>query len=168
MELFIPSLIVLILGALVLFFVLPKMSPYILGGMAVIMFVLGVWQHYRMFPYEYTASMVGDIAKQYAGFLMLLAVIFAGVVGVSLSQGASSNTNSMSSVAATVTNMLPNITGNTKGANNKSIFNMGGNANNKGGIFNLGGNANNKGSIFNLGGNQAPKNNLASTSFKTV
>ena len=112
-----------------------------------------------MFPYEYTASMVTDLMKQYSGFIMLFAVIFAGVVGISLANNKSSNasnsssmfapSNNSKSIASTVTDMMPqmsipampDILGNSKGANNKGLFNLGGNNR---------------------------KNNVASTSFKTV
>ena len=112
-----------------------------------------------MFPYEYTASMVTDLIKQYSGFIMLFAVIFAGVVGISLANNKSSNasntssmfapSNNSKSIVTTVTEMMPqmsipampDILGNSKGANNKGLFNLGGNNR---------------------------KNNVASTSFKTV
>ena len=101
--------------------------------------------------------MVTDLMKQYSGFIMLFVVIFAGVVGISLANNnKSSNTSSMfapsnnsKSVVSSVTEMmpqmsipaLPDILGNSKGANNKGLFNLGGNNR---------------------------KNNVASTSFKTV
>jgi hypothetical protein len=162
MEWFIPSLIVLVLAGVVVFFAIPKLSPYTLGVIAFIMFTLGVWQHYTMFPYEYKISYVHDLVKQYSGFLMLLGIIFVGIVGVSLMRGDIAVPPNVSSVLpAAITPNLSAITGST---NNKSIFNLGGNTGNKS-IFNLGGIATNKPKgILNLGA----KNNLASTSFKTV
>ena len=65
MELFIPSLLVLILGALFGFVLLPKLSPYVLGVLAIAMFILGIWQHYMMFPYEYRSSVATEILKEY-------------------------------------------------------------------------------------------------------
>ena len=159
MELFIPSLVVLVLGAIFLFAFLPKLSPYVLGGLAVSMFILGLWQHYTMFPYEYKMSAASDVIKQYSGFIMLLAVIFAGVTGVLMMHGG----NPPSTEA-----LMPNIMGSSNNAKNSSgsIFNLGGNNaknGNAGGIV---------ASVTNMfkPANNAKKNNnfLASPSFKTV
>ena len=159
MEFFIPSLLLLLFAGITTHFLLPKLSQYVLIVITVVIFILAVWQHYRMFPYEYTASMVTDLIKQYSGFIMLFAVIFAGVVGISLANNTSSNasntssmfapSNNSKSIVTTVTEMMPqmsipampDILGNSKGANNKGLFNLGGNNR---------------------------KNNVASTSFKTV
>ena len=159
MEFFIPSLLLLLFAGITAHFLLPKLSHYVLIVITVLIFILAVWQHYTMFPYEYTASMVTDLMKQYSGFIMLFVVIFAGVVGISLGNNKSSNTsnsssmfgpsNNSKSIVTSVTEMmpqmsipaLPDILGNSKGANNKGLFNLGGNNR---------------------------KNNVASTSFKTV
>jgi hypothetical protein len=166
MELFIPSLIVLVLGAIFLFAVLPKLSPYVLGGLAVSMFGLGLWQHYTMFPYEYKMSVASDTIKQYSGFIMLLAVIFAGVVGVLMMHGG--NPPSTEGLIPAMPAM-PNIMGssnNAKNGNNAgSIFNLGGNNaknGNSGGIMGTVANA------FKPANNAKKNNNLASPSFKTV
>jgi len=156
MELFIPSLIVLLLGALVCFFILPRMSPYVLGSLAVTMFGLGIWQHYSMFPYEYKASMATNILKQYSGFIMLLGVIFAAVVGVLMMHGGNPPAagDMMPELPA-----MPNFAGSN---NSKSIFNLGGNSNNsKNGIMST---------VTNMmkPANNSKKNNLVSPSFKTV
>jgi len=123
MELFIPSIVVLLLGALVCFFVIPRMSPYVLGILSLLMFGIGIWQHYSMFPYEYrTPSMVTDMIKQYAGFFLLIAVIVVGTGMILQSYG-------LSPPAATT--ILPEaITSPFSGANNsKGMFNLSGNSN---------------------------------------
>ncbi len=162
MELFIPSLVVLVLGAIFLFAFLPRLSPYVLGGLAVSMFGLGLWQHYTMFPYEYRISVASDTIKQYSGFIMLLAVIFAGVTGVLMMHGG--NPPSTEGLMPA----MPNIMGSSNNAKNSSgsIFNLSGNNaknGNAGGIM---------GSVTNMfkPANNAKKNNsfLASPSFKTV
>lgn len=168
MELFIPTLIVLVLGALFAFVILPKLSPYVLGGLAISMFLLGLWQHYSMFPYEYRASMATDILKQYSGFIMLVAVIFAGTVTVLVMHGG--NPPAAGDVIPELPAM-PNMMGPSNNAKK----------NNSGGIFNLGGNANNgkpangiMGAVTNVfnaakpANNAKKNNNVASPSFKTV
>jgi len=157
MEFFIPSLIVLVLGAIFLFAVLPKLSPYVLGGLAISMFLLGLWQHYSMFPYEYKMSVASDTIKQYSGFIMLLAVIFAGVVGVLAMHGG--NPPSAGEIMPNMPAMpampaMPNVMGSNNAKNGK---------NNSGGLFNLGGNNASK-----PANNVKKNNNLTSPSFKTV
>lgn len=167
MEFFIPSLIVLVLGAIFLFAVLPRLSPYVLGGLAVSMFGLGLWQHYTMFPYEYRVSTASAMIQQYSGFIMLLAVIFAGVTGVLMVHGgnppAENGTSAMPAMPA-----MPNIMGSSNNSKNNSpsIFNLGGNnAKNGNGIMASVTNAMNG---MMKPANNAKKNNLASPSFKTV
>ena len=140
MELFIPSLIVLVLGAIVCFAVLPKMSPYTLAVTAMILFGLGVYQHYSMFPYEYSREQLMLTVQGYAPFIMLGAVILAVVVGIMLAFGVAppAVTNAVASMPAMPSLGLGNS---SRPANNKSIFNLGGNA---------------------------KRNSLASTSFMTV
>jgi hypothetical protein len=170
MEFFIPSLIVLLLSALVCLVLLPKLAPYVLGGAAVVMFILGIWQHYVTFPYEYKASMFTDLIREYAGFFMSLAVIIVsigfilGTAGLTGSSGNSNNSGNSSNssnsgnsnntkanntnnssmmpaiLSTPVADILPNLTGNANGKANNTKAN----------------NANKK------------NNNLASTSFKVV
>jgi len=86
MELFIPSLIVIVLGAIVFFVLLPKLAPYTLGVMSIILFVVGVYSHYSMFPYEYGGSMK-DMMRDYAGLIMLVATILGFTVAIMLVYG---------------------------------------------------------------------------------
>ena len=140
MELFIPSLVILILGAIVCIAILPRMSPYTLGLLAIALFTLGVWQHYSMFPYEYTFSSSLDVLKNYSGFIMSAAVILGGVILVMLMHGGSPPSVT-SLVPTSINSLLPANMGIGNTSNSKSIF---------GGI------------------NSAKRNNIASTSFKVV
>jgi hypothetical protein len=143
MELFIPSLLVLVLGAIVCFVFLPKWSPYTLGLLSFGLLFIGAVQHYYMFPYEYKLSVLQATAADYAPFIMIAAVVLGGLIATMLAFGA--NPPSVASVA----DSLPNVSM------------MGAPANNKGPN-------NNKGASFNLGGNNNRKNNVASSSFKSV
>ena len=80
MELFIPSLLILVLAAGIVFAIMPKLSPYVLGIVALILLVVGVYQHYTMFPYEYQTSMVSAMLQQYSGFILIGAMIFGLLV----------------------------------------------------------------------------------------
>ena len=167
MELFIPSIVVLVLGALISFFLLPRMSPYVLGMLCLAMFALGVWQHYSMFPYEYRASMVTDIIKQYSGFIMLLAVIFAGIFAVVLFR--QPGTNSAASANAILPTLkIPNVfSGNSKN-NSKSMFNLSGNSGSgeNAGVAGVIDNVSKSMTNFLKSNNQSKSNNLVSPSFK--
>jgi len=126
------------------------------------MFGLGLWQHYTMFPYEYRITVASDAIKQYSGFIMLLAVIFAGVTGVLMMHGGNPPSTEGMMPA------MPNIMGSSNNAKNNSggIFNLGSNnAKNGNGIVASVTNAVN--GLMNPA-NNAKKNNLTSPSFKTV
>jgi hypothetical protein len=86
MELFIPSLMVIVIGAIVFFVVLPKMAPYTLGGMAILLFILGMYQHYSTFPYEYSGNMK-DLLRDYSGLVMLVVTILGFTVAIMLVYG---------------------------------------------------------------------------------
>ena len=146
MELFIPTLLVLVLSAVVCFFILPKISPYMMGVLALALFIVGAWQHYSMFPYEYRTSLLYMALSDYLPFILIGTLIIGGMVATGLSFGAS---------PPSVASVVPDFISGASAANNKSIFNLGGNT------------KRNNTSIFNLGSN-VKRNNLASTSFKTV
>ena len=129
------------------FIVLPRMSPYTLALTAMVLFGLGVWQHYSMFPYEYSREQLMLTVQGYAPFIMLGAVILAVVVGIMLAFGVAppAVTTAMASMPAMPSKpAMPSL-----------------------GLGNSLRPANNSKSIFNLGGN-AKRNSLASTSFMTV
>jgi len=147
MELFIPSLLILVLAAGIVFVIMPKLSPYVLGIVALILLVVGVYQHYTMFPYEYQTSMVSAMLQQYSGFILIGAMIFGLLVLMLWVFGLSPP--SVASVLPEMPAMpaMPVIPGINAPLNRP---------------------ANNKG-ILGLGGsNNTKRNNLASTSFKTV
>jgi hypothetical protein len=155
MELFIPSLVVLVVAAVIVFLLLPNLSPYILGVLAISFLVAGVIQHYSMFPYEYRTSMISEALKQYSGFIMIGAMIFGLLVVLMWSFGlappAVANViPAMPSLPAMpAMPAIPGINAPLNGSNRP--------ANNKGGLLGMIAPTNN-----------TKRNNLASTSFKTV
>ncbi len=56
MELFLPSVIVLLLAAAVIFFLLPKFGPATLALVSAVLLALGLYQHYTTFGTEYRFS----------------------------------------------------------------------------------------------------------------
>lgn len=176
---FIPSLLVLVLAAIVCFVLLPKMSVYTLGLFSIAIFMLVLWQHYQMFPYEYRASLVADLLRDYSPFVMLAAVILSGLVFVMLAYGG--NPPSVAEVLPAVANVIPGMNTNVTNNAAKVANNAAKPANNGGGIMNgitnmMNTGANNIAKVFNTGANNAgkPANNngkranLASTSFRSV
>ena len=153
MELFLPSLLTIVLAAIVFFVLMPKLSPYILGGLALAMLILGAYQHYTMFPYEYRMSTVVEALKDYTPFIILGILILGLLVIVGTMFGITPPGVAEALPAMPAMNIMGN-----KGANNKGVLNvLGGNnrpANNKGGVLNV------------LAGNQM-KNNTG-TMFTTV
>jgi len=145
MEWFIPSLLVLVLSAIVLFIFMPRWSPYTLGLLSFGLFFLGVWQHYSMFPYEYKGSSLQSSLQDYAPFVMLSAVIVGGTLAVMLSWGG--NPPSVAMVA----NSIPGVASLTGVPANKGSA--------------AGNNRGSNGSLLGMGNR---KNNIASSSFKTV
>jgi hypothetical protein len=187
-QYFIPALISIILSALIFFFILPRLSPYILGALSVLMLALGIWQHYSMFPYEYRTSIVSELLQQYAGFIIIALVILASVTGILVVHG--TNLPEVSEVIPEIPAM-PNLMPGNNSKNNsaKNAFNFGGNETKANGAnsgilgavtnaYNSATNAvsnavtnvvtNAKNGIVNAGKNNSKKNNLASPSFKVV
>ena len=158
MEWFVPSAFVLLLGAVVFFLILPKFAPYMLGALAVILFFMGAAQHYTMFPYEYRATVLQDLLSDYSPFIMLIAIIFAGLTAVMVAFGAAPP-----AITAALPEILP-ATNNSK-ANNGGIADIFKTNNSKANNSKI-----NNGGIANIfkTNNNSKKSNLASTSFMTV
>ena len=70
MELFIPSLFILLLGAVIVIAIIPRITPFFIFIIIVIFFVISVYAHYKMFKYEYSINLWRDImAKSVPIFL---------------------------------------------------------------------------------------------------
>lgn len=71
MELFIPSLLAIILAAGVVMFLLPRLSPVILGILALVFLVVAAYQHYTFFGSEYQLSTWQLPLISYGPYLMI-------------------------------------------------------------------------------------------------
>lgn len=77
MELYIPSLLLLLLAGLVVFGILPRLGPLILVIIVVTMLALVGWQHSNMFRDEYARSTwQTSLVNISTPFLIAIAVLF--------------------------------------------------------------------------------------------
>ena len=154
MELFIPSLLILVLSALVVFIFLPKMAPYTVGFLALALFAIGIWQNYKMFPYEYKSTMFIQTLRDYSPFVLLTVIILGGMTVIHSSYG-----QSPPSIATVIPEVIPanimNVNKRNTNVKEPSMFNLSGNTNT----------ANGANAVKRNNMNRA---NIASTSFKTV
>ena len=77
MELFLPSVLVLLLAAAIVFFVFPSFGPSTLAIVSVLLLTLGVYQHWVQFGTEYRLSTwwLGLVA--YAPYVMVGGLLLA-------------------------------------------------------------------------------------------
>lgn len=80
MELFIPSVLILLLAAAIVFFVLPRFGPTVLAIVAFALLVFGIYQHRSLFGNEYRLSTWQYDIMVYAPYIMVGAVLAVIIV----------------------------------------------------------------------------------------
>ena len=92
MELFLPSVIVLLLAAAVVFFLLPKFGPATLAIVSAVLLALGLYQHYSTFGTEYRFSTWQLVS--FSPYILIggLLVVIAIFLLYTLPVGSSANT----------------------------------------------------------------------------
>lgn len=163
MELFIPSATVILLCILLFMYVMPRFSPYILGLASIVLFGLGIWQHYATFPYEYNKywSTVYDNSSFILMILLIITLMVAFRSRSSPSSGANMPQSSIPAAIAAVPvaiAAIPEMLTGSPAKNNSGRNNAG--RNNAG--------RNTVAATNNAGRNNARNNSLFSNSFKTV
>lgn len=87
MELFLPSVIVLLLAAAVIFFLLPQFGPATLAIVSAVLLALGLYQHYNAFGTEYRFStwQIASFAPYFliGGLLVFIAIFLLYTLPVS-------------------------------------------------------------------------------------
>jgi hypothetical protein len=78
MELFLPTLGVLLLSGVFVFGIVPKISPTIIFILTVIFFAIAVYAHYMMFKQEYTLSLWRDSLQN------SVPLVFGIIIGVGI------------------------------------------------------------------------------------
>lgn len=111
MELFIPSLFVFLLAAVVVIVLVPRFSPLIIVSLAIALLVAGTYHHFHLFWNEYRQSTWQDTLKIFAPTLILIAIfVYLLFVILSLFTGGSVPVPAMPNIqmpeAETATNAL--------------------------------------------------------------
>ena len=158
MELWIPGLAVFLLAALVVFLVLPRLGAPVLAALSIVLLIIGVYNHYRLFSSEYRYSTWQDRLKFYAPFVMIAGLITAILfyMGYLFStKGANAlPASNLPLTSPAVTSAVNTVVNNTANAVNNTI-------NSVANAVGLGGNnrGNNKGLLTNLGNILTTPNN---------
>jgi ABC-type Na+ efflux pump permease subunit len=84
MELFIPSLLVILISAFIAFLVVPRLGPMILGITSLIALIAAGIHHWSMFQTEYRLSTWQNAAAAYTPWVVLTLAVLA-ILGALLS-----------------------------------------------------------------------------------
>lgn len=156
MEFFLPGLAALLIAALIVFLVLPRLGAPILAVLSILLLAYGVYNHIQLFSSEYAYSTWQDRLKFFAPFVMiggLILMILFYITYLVGSQGTSAlpatnvpvnnaqiveAVNTMNDAANTVATAVTNTVNSVA-----NVFGLGGNANkgvnrNQGVLANLG------------------------------
>lgn len=128
MELYLPSLAVFFLVMLLLFTIVPKLSPFIMTSLAAVLLAFGIYQHKHMFAEEYRLSTWQESWKIFAPgvfigavIILILYTIITAFSGVEVPVPTMPNitlppaetaTNAMTSTLNNISSGLSNITSN--------------------------------------------------------
>ena len=124
MELFIPSILALVIAAAIVMFVLPRLSSVVLGSLALVFVIIAAYQHYNFFYTEYRQSTWQMPLVEYAPYLLLgglvLFLIFFSInfVGTNTTAQAAAPLVAMNAAVNRVANQAPTVAGVTNAVTN--------------------------------------------------
>jgi hypothetical protein len=145
MDLFIPSLFVLLFSGILVFLVVPRLGPMVILVISIILLSVTVYHHIRMYKSEYTLSTWPMLLSTYGPFIVLGTLLLFIIFFVFSSYGspsvpvpdapsmpdttsvvntANSIINSIKTVASNVKNTVTGQNGNRKNNVRKSFFNV--------------------------------------------
>lgn len=150
MELFLPSVIVLLIAAAVVFFLLPKFGPATLAIISAVLLAMGIYQHYNTFGTEYRFStwqiaafspyfLIGGLLIVIAIFLLYTIPVASVLPSVEMPTvnnmppaNTSTNflTNAINNTISTATNLVNGKPNNSNNIFNNIVNNLGFNKNN--------------------------------------
>lgn len=138
MEFFLPGLLVFIVSLVITFIIAPRATPIMAAILSMIFLTFGVYQHYKLFAYEYRLSTWQEGLKIYSPAIMLFAIILYLIYGmlsfftggvVPVPSVPNINLPSVNDVTSQITNSLNNVTESiTNTANNMISLNNKGNS----------------------------------------
>ena len=139
MEIFLPSLLIILLAAVVVFTVLPRMGPIVLTVLSIVLLLFGVSHHYKMFYDEYRLATWYKSASFLAPALVLGVTLFF-ILGFILSffgvnvpvpaAPAIPSLTEITNVATSAVNTVKNSVANTVGNATSTVGNVTRNLNN--------------------------------------
>jgi uncharacterized protein involved in response to NO len=82
MEFFLPSLLLMLIAFLVSVYIVPTFTPAVIAVVAIILLILGVYNHYVTFSSEYNVMQWADTGRQIAPTLItgLVIVLMGGYI----------------------------------------------------------------------------------------
>ncbi len=139
MELFLPSVIVLLLAAAVIFFLLPKFGPATLAIISAVLLALGLYQHYNTFGSEYRFSTWQLVSFSpfilIGGLLVVIAIFLLYTIPVGSAAAPTVELPTIANMPSpnTSTNMVTGLINNS--LNTAANFFNGNSKNNNDGLF---------------------------------
>ena len=77
MEFFLPGILFVLIAAIIAFFVIPRFSPVILALISIGLLIFALYDHFRIFSYEYAYSTWQEQLKGYAPYVMVGALLIS-------------------------------------------------------------------------------------------
>ena len=156
MEFFLPGIAALLIAALIVFLVLPRLGAPILAILSILLLAYGVYNHIQLFSSEYQYSTWQDRLKFYSPFVMIGGLILAILFYMTYLVG-SQGTSALPATNVPVNNaQIVEAVNNVNAAANNAINAVNNTVNSLANAVGLGGNANrgankNQGVLANLG-----------------
>lgn len=134
MELFIPSLLAIIIAAAIVMFVVPRFSPVVLGVVALIFLVLAAYNHYNFFAFEYRQSTWQLPLVNYAPYIILGVLVlfliffiinFIGTGSTDVAAPIQSMNDAINKVAERMPNSITEAINQVKDTANTTFANVG-------------------------------------------
>jgi len=152
MEFFLPSLAALLIAALLVFLVLPRLGAPVLAGLSIVLLIYGIMSHMNLFYSEYRLSTWQEQLKFYGPFLMIGAVIFISLMYMGYLFG-TKGANALPASNIPAGNIaVPTAVNTAVNSVNTAVSNVINNAANTLGLGNNKNNKANQGILGNLGG----------------
>jgi phosphatidylglycerophosphate synthase len=75
MNIFLPSMFVVLFAGLFVFLVVPRISPFVIFILSIIFLILAIYVHIQMFGEEYANSIWRNVLQKYASFFFIILIV---------------------------------------------------------------------------------------------